>query len=91
MVHTSRKHFECVMYDIGKFHGICENNLRWMTSGMSYDDVWESSNAQFTTIVNSMGFNHWEAYHKLKDHPKFQIGIQAAMAPGSRRMKLVGS
>lgn len=31
-----------------------------------------------------MGFNHWEAYQKLMDHPKFQMGIRAAMAQGSK-------
>ena len=58
---------------------------------MSYDDVWELSQAQFTSTVNSLGFNHWEAYMKLNDQTKILAGIEAAMAQGSRRTRLVGS
>ncbi|XP_042065440.1 glutathione S-transferase T3-like [Salvia splendens] len=86
-----RKHFECVMFHLGKFHGIYENNCRMMTSGMSYADVRDLSLAQFTSTVSSVGFQHWEAYMKLKDHEKIQAGFEAAATTGSRRTKLVGS
>ncbi|XP_047961398.1 glutathione S-transferase T3-like [Salvia hispanica] len=86
-----RKHFECVMFHIGMFHGIYENNFRMMTNNMSYEDVRDLSQAQFTSTVSSVGFQHWEAYLKLKDQIKFRAGIEAAVAPGSGRMRLVGS
>ncbi|XP_047948845.1 glutathione S-transferase T3-like [Salvia hispanica] len=86
-----RKNFERVMFHIGKFHGIYENNCRMMSSGMGYDDVRDLSQAQLTRTVSSVGFHHCEAYMKLKDQSKFRAVIEAALALGSRRTRLIES
>lgn len=78
------------MFHIGKSHGIYENNCRMMTNGMSYADVRDlsqpNSRVSSAAPVPTLG-----SLHETEGSRKFPAGIEAAVATGSRRTKLVGS